>query len=72
MRGILLPPPRATDKARSILKECSDNLAQAVGSLPPSDLASSLARQSARAPADQEPMDTSGPSAAKKVSPFLC
>ena len=68
----MLLSSRATDKARSILKECSDNLAQAVGSLPPSDLASSLARQSGRAPTDQEPMDTSGSSAAKKVSPFLC
>lgn len=52
---------RATDKSRSILKECSDNLSQAVGSLPPTQQSTS---------AQDDPMDTSSIStaAAKKVS----
>ena len=52
---------RATDKAHSILKECADNLAQAVSSLPPTDPA---ARQNTSSQDDA--MDTSG-SASKMV-----
>ena len=44
---------RATDKAKSILKDCADNLAQAVAVLPPSDPA---VRQTA---AHEDAMDTS-------------
>ena len=47
-------PCRATDKAHSILKECAENLGQAVGSLPPSDPA---ARQNTSNQDDS--MDTS-------------
>ena len=52
---------RATDKAHSILKECADNLAQAVSSLPPTDPG---ARQNTSSQDDA--MDTSG-SASKMV-----
>lgn len=59
---------RATDKARSILKECSDNLTQAVSSLPLTDHAA-LARQARTS--SEEAMDTSRPAVTNAVSPLF-
>lgn len=55
---------RATDKAHSILKECSDSLGQAVRGLPPSDPAARTAVST------DESMDTT-PSTMKVCSLIL-